>query len=54
MACRPAFDLKRAALRQRSGEPISETTGDRDARDRFLFGATVELFEQYSSGRDGR
>jgi GNAT superfamily N-acetyltransferase len=32
-------------------EAISETTTGRVAQDRFLFSATVELFEQYGFGR---
>jgi GNAT superfamily N-acetyltransferase len=32
-------------------EAISETTADREAQGRFLFSATVELFEQYGFAR---
>jgi len=32
-------------------EAISETTAGREAQDRFLFSATVELFEQYGFAR---
>ena len=32
-------------------EAISEVTSGRDAQDRFLFSATVELFEQYGFTR---
>ena len=32
-------------------EAVSEATSGRDAQDRFLFSATVELFEQYGFTR---
>ena len=32
-------------------EAISETTAGREAQGRFLFSATVELFEQYGFAR---
>jgi len=32
-------------------EAISETTAGREAQSRFLFSATVELFEQYGFAR---